>query len=223
MVAVTLEDVSLRYSRQWTLVRISAQFPEGKSTLITGDNGAGKTTLLRIVGTAIRPTFGRVHIFGVDAFQNRESIRTELGIISHNSHLYYDLSALENLELVSRFSGLKVTQAEYLQVLEKVGLGECKDQMVRKFSAGMKRRVMIARLLMRAPRLVILDEPFGQLDPAGVALMRSVIEDLQERGATILLATHLHELGRSICDFEMSLDNGEISKMLQPVSELRGA
>ena len=216
MVAVALKDISLRYSRQWTLLRISAEFPEGKSTLITGDNGAGKTTLLRIVATALRPTRGQVEIFGQDALKERESVRAQLGMISHNSHLYYDLSALENLKLVSEFSGAGGS-ANPVAALERVGLQDAAHQVVRNFSAGMKRRVMIARLLMRDPRLVILDEPFGQLDPGGVELMKEVFWELQARGCTILLATHQHALGRSLCDVEMSLKRGELALAPRPV------
>ncbi len=217
MVAVALKDISLRYSRQWTLLRISAEFPEGKSTLITGDNGAGKTTLLRIVATALRPTRGQVEIFGQDALKERESVRAQLGMISHNSHLYYDLSALENLKLVSEFSGAGGSAPDPGAALERVGLQDAAHQAVRNFSAGMKRRVMIARLLMREPRLVILDEPFGQLDPGGVELMKEVFLELQARGCTILLATHQHALGRSLCDVEMSLQRGELVQAPRPI------
>lgn len=217
MVAVALKDISLRYSRQWTLLRISAEFPEGKSTLITGDNGAGKTTLLRVVATALRPTRGQVEIFGQDALKARESVRAQLGMISHNSHLYYDLSALENLKLVSEFSGVGGSVSDPVAALQRVGLQDAAHQVVRSFSAGMKRRVMIARLLMRDPRLVILDEPFGQLDPGGVELMKEVFGELQERGCTILLATHQHALGRSLCDVEMSLKGGELVQAPRPI------
>lgn len=223
MAGVIVNDVSLRYSRQWTLLQVSAEFAEGKATLITGDNGAGKTTLLRVIATALRPTRGTVQIFGHDAFGERELIRSQLGMISHNSHLYYDLSAMENLELVSEFSGLGSTRADHQAALERVGLGDAANQAVRSFSAGMKRRVMIARLLMRRPRLVIFDEPFGQLDPSGVELMSEVFLKLKGAGCTILLATHLHELGRSLCDYEMSLERGRVANQPALISEPQGA
>ena len=201
------------------MIRLSAELPAGKSTLITGDNGAGKTTLLRIIATALRPTRGQVEVFGVDAYANRDFIRTQMGMISHNSHLYYDLSAMENLEQVRFFSGLPLSDAELKAALERVGLGPYGNQMVRTFSAGMKRRLMIARLLLREPQLVLLDEPFGQLDPAGVALMKDVITDLNQRGNTLLLATHQHGLGRSLCDVEMKLQAGEILLPPTPISQ----
>lgn len=222
MVAIRLNDVSLRYGRQWTLIRLSTELPAGKSTLITGDNGAGKTTLLRVIATALRPTRGMVEIFGLDAYANKDAVRAQMGIISHNSHLYYDLSALENLEQVSFFSGLSSTHQDLMKVLERVGLGPYASQMVRTFSAGMKRRLMIGKLLLRAPRLVLLDEPFGQLDPSGVALMKEVIKELQQEDITLLLATHQHQLGRSLCDVEMNLHDGEILLPPTPIArELR--
>ncbi len=216
MVAVRLNDISLRYGRQWTLIRLSAEIPARKATLITGDNGAGKTTLLRVIATALRPTKGHVEVFGLDAYANKDAVRSRMGMISHNSHLYYDLTAMENLEQVRFFSGLSHTEAGLKAALEGVGLGPYANQMVRTFSAGMKRRLMIARLLLRDPQLVLLDEPFGQLDPSGVTLMKEVIADLNHRGITVLLATHQHELGRSLCDVEMNLQGGEIQ--LPPTS-----
>ena len=210
MVAVALKDISLRYSRQWTLLRISAEFPEGKSTLITGDNGAGKTTLLRIVATALRPTRGQVEIFGQDALKERESVRAQLGMISHNSHLYYDLSALENLKLVSEFSGAGGSAPDPGAALERVGLQDAAHQAVRNFSAGMKRRVVIARMLLRHPDLVLLDEPFGQLDVSGVDLMADIIGELHQRGATVIVATHNHALGRSLCELHVDMVGGRI-------------
>ena len=104
--AIALEDLSVRLGKRWVLARLAAELPAGRSILITGDNGAGKTTLLRVLATAIRPTRGKLKIFGLNSKKDTAQIRRLVGLMSHGSHLYDDLTARQNMELVARLSGL---------------------------------------------------------------------------------------------------------------------
>lgn len=206
MNAIALEDLSVRLGKRWVLARLTAELPVGRSILVTGDNGAGKTTLLRVLATAIRPTRGKLKIFGLDSKQETTQIRRMVGLMSHGSHLYDDLTARQNLELVARLSGLSTDGID--QILEQVRLSEHAERLAVNFSAGMKRRLIIGRLLLRKPKLVLLDEPFGQLDVAGVELMTELVKTFQDAGATIVIATHLHQLGRSLCDMHFEMSGG---------------
>ena len=214
MHAVRLQDVSLRFGTQWALIRLTAEFPLQKSVLLTGGNGAGKTTLLRVIATALRPTRGKLELFGVDARKDLAGVRSQLGLMTHGSHLYDDLTGLENLSIVASLTG-RGNQAGLGQLLERVGLAEHANRPVRAYSAGMKRRLIVARMLLREPRLALLDEPFGQLDPAGVALMRELIGELKGRGTTLIIATHLHDLARPLCDLHMDMTGGRFT--MEPV------
>ena len=208
--AVELNNVSVRFGARWALVRLTTVLPLGKTILLTGSNGAGKTTLLRTLATAIKPTRGELKVLGLDARTQPFDIRRRMSLITHGSHLYHDLTARQNLELVAELTGADHGGLEAL--LERVGLANQADRAVAQFSAGMKRRVVIARMLLRQPDLVLLDEPFGQLDVGGVELMAGIIGELRDRGTTVIVATHNHALGRSLCELHVDMDGGRIAQ-----------
>src|ERR687891_266663 len=103
--AVELREVSKRYGRRWALVRVSYQLPAGQSLLLTGTNGSGKTTLLRLIATALRPTSGDVRVLGLDGSEERDEVRARVGLLSHASFLYEDLTAEQNLLVLARLLG----------------------------------------------------------------------------------------------------------------------
>ncbi|GMU03254.1 ABC transporter ATP-binding protein [Corallococcus caeni] len=206
--ALALHDVSKRYGRRWALARLTYALPAGRSLLLTGHNGSGKTTLLRLVATALGPTAGRVEVLGRDAVLDREAVRRDVALLSHASFLYEDLTAQQNLMVLGRLLGVDAPQDVADALLNKVGLTRRTDSPVRGFSAGMRKRLAIARLLMKAPALALLDEPFGELDPAGIQDMEGVIAELKAGGTTVVLATHLIEQGLSLCEERLHLQDG---------------
>lgn len=207
--AFEFHDVSKRYGRTWALARLSYALPSGESLLLTGHNGSGKTTLLRLLATLFRPTSGHALLFGKDAVAERESLRPRIALLGHNTFLYEELTARENCALLARLVGRPVGDADGL--LEKLGLGQRADQPVRTFSAGMKKRLAIVRLLLKRPELALLDEPFGELDPEGIAEMEGHIRTLTRSGATVVLATHQVEHGQSLCTHRLHLTAGRAS------------
>ncbi|MFL5354283.1 heme ABC exporter ATP-binding protein CcmA [Archangium sp.] len=206
--ALALHDVSKRYGRRWALARLSYTLPAGRSLLLTGHNGSGKTTLLRLVATALSPTHGRVLVRGNDCVTEREAVRREVALLSHASFLYEDLTAHQNLVVLARLLGMEGPSDVAGELLTKVGLTKRSDSPVRQFSAGMRKRLAIARLLMKAPALALLDEPFGELDPSGIQAMEKIIRELKDAGVTVILATHLIEQGLSLCEERLDLREG---------------
>ncbi|WP_223645212.1 heme ABC exporter ATP-binding protein CcmA [Corallococcus sp. EGB] len=206
--AIALHDVSKRYGRRWALARLTYALPAGRSLLLTGHNGSGKTTLLRLVATALGPTAGRVEVLGRDAVRDRDAVRRDVALLSHASFLYEDLTAQQNLMVLGRLLGVDAPQDVADALLNRVGLTRRTDSPVRGFSAGMRKRLAIARLLMKAPALALLDEPFGELDPAGIGDMERVIAELKAAGTTVVLATHLIEQGLSLCEERLHLQDG---------------
>ncbi len=206
--ALALHDVSKRYGRRWALARLSYTLPQGRSLLLTGHNGSGKTTLLRLVGTALSPTHGRVEVRGRDCIVERDTVRREVALLSHASFLYEDLTAQQNLVVLARLLGMDSPQDVADELLTKVGLTKRSDSPVRQFSAGMRKRLAIARLLMKSPAVALLDEPFGELDPAGISAMEKIIAELKTSGVTVILATHLIEQGLSLCEERLHLQEG---------------
>ncbi len=206
--AFEVHDVSKRFGARWALARLTYSLPAGTSLLLTGHNGSGKTTLLRMLSTATFPTLGEMRIFGRETREHREGLRSEVGLLSHASFLYEDLTAEQNLMLLARLIELPNAHSAVRQMLESVGLATRTDSPVRQFSAGMRKRLAIARLLLKAPKLALLDEPFGELDPAGITQMEALIRELQARGTTIVLATHLIEQGQALTQVRLHLENG---------------
>jgi heme exporter protein A len=206
--ALVLHDVSKRYGRRWALARLSYTLPQGRSLLLTGHNGSGKTTLLRLVATALTPTHGRVVVRGRDSVAEREAVRHEVALLSHASFLYEDLTAQQNLTVLARLLGLDSPGEVAGEYLRKVGLTQRSTSPVRQFSAGMRKRLAIARLLMKAPAVALLDEPFGELDPKGIEAMEAIVRELKGAGVTVVLATHLIEQGMSLCEERLHLQEG---------------
>ncbi len=207
-VAVDIRDVSKRYGRRWALARLTYQLPQGRSLLLTGHNGSGKTTLLRTIATALRPTAGALKVLGLDAVADRDEVRQRVALLSHASYLYEDLTADQNLMVLARLVGLPSPTEEVQRLLERVGLSKRLDTPVRHYSAGMRKRLAIARLLLKAPQIALLDEPFGELDPAGITEMETIIRELKTSGTTLILATHLVEQGQSLCEDRLHLQDG---------------
>jgi len=209
--AVELRDVSKRFGAQWALARISYSLPRGQSLLLTGPNGSGKTTLLRLIATASSPTIGELRVLGLNVRDQREEIRQQVALLSHASFIYEDLSALQNLTLMSRLLGIKDSKQRAASLLSEVGLAPHSPKPIRQFSAGMRKRLAIARLLLKAPAVALLDEPFAALDPSGMGQMERIIRQLITQGTTVILATHQVEHGKTLCNLRLHLDSGRVA------------
>ncbi|MFL5319111.1 MAG: heme ABC exporter ATP-binding protein CcmA [Myxococcaceae bacterium] len=209
--AFELQDVSRRYGRRWALARLSFTLQRGSSLLLTGHNGSGKTTLLKLLATSLRPTVGKARVLGHDVVEDREQVRERTALLSHASYLYEDLSARQNLHFLAELLGVPKAKDVTAALLDRVGLGQRADAPIRQFSAGMRKRLAIARLLLKKPDLALLDEPFGELDPDGISQMEGFIKELIAQGSTIVLATHLIEQGQSLCKERLHLSEGRVA------------
>jgi len=200
--AIDAEGLSRRYGRRWALIDVSLRVPAGSVVMIAGRNGSGKSTLLRVLATAIRPDLGRAKVAGFDLLSHRQDVRNATALLSHDSYLYEALTARENLEIVRR--------ENVMSILQRVSLADRADDPVSTFSAGMRKRLSFARVLMQDPKVVFLDEPYGQLDPDGAAMVDEVVRDLKSRGVAVLMATHqLERVGR-IADQSLTLEMGRV-------------
>jgi heme ABC exporter ATP-binding subunit CcmA len=205
---IQVENLARRYGRRWALSDVSFQLREGTVVMVAGRNGSGKSTLFRVLSTAIRPDRGRALVGGFNVVSEREDVRKITALLSHYSYLYESLSARENLAVVADHLGVR--RAGLTQVLERVNLAHRADDAVSTFSAGMRKRLSFARVLLQQPAIVMLDEPYGQLDPEGFVLVDEVVRELKAKGTTILMATHQLERGSSLADDAVLLDAGRV-------------
>lgn len=206
--AVEALDISKRFGARWALSRLSFSLAQGRSLLLTGHNGSGKTTLLRLIATASFPTAGTLKVLGFDCRAQRDQLRPSVALVSHASFHYEDLTAAQNLMLSARLLAVPQAAQTVTQLLERMGLAARADSPVRQFSAGMRKRLAIARLLMKAPQVALLDEPFGELDPAGIQQMEGLIRELQGQGTSVVLATHLIDQGLTLTQERLHLEGG---------------
>ena len=196
MVAVLeTENLTRRFGRFVAVDQLNLRVEEGDIYGFLGLNGAGKTTTIRMCLQLIRPTAGRVRLFGQDLRDSFISIMSQVGALVELPAYYPHLSARTNLEIL-RVMSPGIERSRIDEVLELVGLGERRDSKVRTYSQGMRQRLGIAMALLPRPRLVILDEPTNGLDPQGIADIRTVLLNLNRReGVTLLISSHLlHEV-----------------------------
>jgi heme exporter protein A len=210
MLAIAASELSRRYGRRWALLRVSFEVPAGAVVMVAGRNGSGKSTLLRVLATAIRPDQGTVRILGKDSQEEREAVRRQIALLGHRPSVYEPLTALENLTLAARFLKKDATRPALLSRLAAVGLADRADDPVLTFSAGMRQRLALARALLQEARLVLLDEPYGHLDPPGFLLVDRLLERLRVQGSTVLMATHLLRRGRELADRGLVLEGGRL-------------
>lgn len=208
--AIETVGLSRRYGRRWALVDVGIAIERGSSVMVVGRNGSGKSTLFRVLSTAIRPDQGTVRIEGFDSRTHRVEIRTRVALLSHYSYLYEALSALENLQVIARLMRMPSSRQDLIPFLARVDLEKRGDDAVMTFSAGMRKRLSLARVLMQDAPVVFLDEPYGQLDPAGFGFVDRMVEDLIRRGATVLMATHQVDRAASLCGKGLMLEAGRV-------------
>ena len=205
--------VGLRKAFGATLVLedVSLEVAAGQCLALLGPNGAGKTTLLRILATLARPSAGALRIDGVDALREPDAVRARIGVVAHGSHVYEDLTALENLRFWAVMAGLDARPARLRERLQAVELDAVADERVRTFSAGMKRRLGLARVTLGQPRLLLLDEPFNGVDRRGQKWLGEFLLAFKAGGGAIVLATHGFASALAVADRAAFLVGGRVA------------
>jgi ABC-2 type transport system ATP-binding protein len=224
-VVLRTTDLTKRYGKRLAVNGLNLDVRRGDVFGLLGPNGSGKSTTLRMVLGLVWPTAGSISLFGGDhseSDQRRAALR-RVGAVVEQPAFYPYLTGRQNLRGVAIFAGLATSPETYKRVdnaLGYVGLTERGDDAYRKYSLGMKQRLGIAAALLTQPELVVLDEPTNGLDPAGMVEVRALIQQLSQRGITVLLASHLlHEVQQvctrvAIMKEGNLLAQGEVSNLL---------
>ena len=175
-----------------------------------GQNGAGKSTTIRMLLTLIRPSSGDIEIFGLNLARHRKEILQKTGAIIERPDLYKYLTALENLQIFGKMSGVKLSEKELIDRLALIGLAERAHSRVQTYSQGMKQRLGIAVALVHDPELIILDEPTNGLDPQGIADVRKLILHLSnDLKRTLIVSSHMLAEMEMIADSMLIIDKGK--------------
>jgi heme ABC exporter ATP-binding subunit CcmA len=210
-VLIHLSGVRKAFGNVLVLDDIALDVRAGEAVALLGANGAGKTTLLKLVATVWRPSRGTLVVAGHDCRRDAEGARRHVGLVGHGSHLYEDLTARENLKFWTTLHGHASDGARLDQALAAVELDGVSDERVRTFSAGMKRRLSLARFTVAPPRVLLLDEPSAGLDQRGRKWLEAFLQTFKAGGGAILMATHSFGRELSVADRVAILADGRMA------------
>ena len=217
---LSLEHITKRFGYRCVLNDISFLIETGEFVTLIGNNGAGKSTLLRIISTLSKPTHGRITFKGTNQKESLREWRQKIGIISHENRLYGDLSSVDNLRVFGTLYGVEDLESNTYQVLQKTDLLHVARLPVVNFSSGMKKRLMIARLMLCKPEILILDEPFTGLDQHSNQWFQNHLTAFHQQGGTVIMVTHQLELGLKLATRVLVLHQQRIQHD-KSASELR--
>ncbi len=206
MPTAQLKDISKLYGTFAALRKVSLTLEAGRCYVLLGENGAGKSTLLRVLAGLLRPTYGSIQVLGTTPEEARERV----GYMSHAPMLYDEYTGMENLRY---FADLYRTQTCLApeEALCSVGLDPALARPVGQYSQGMRQRASLARVLLSQPQLLLLDEPFSNMDIGSAHQMLDMLARLKAEGRTIVLTTHQRELAEPLADALITLVAGSIN------------
>ncbi len=204
---VTVSNLIKQFGPVAALRGVTAEFSGGKLYAILGDNGAGKTTLLRTLAGLNQPSSGAVTILGASKFHD---ICQQVGYMAHPSLLYDEMSGMENLGYFARLYGI-TSGARCAEVIRAVGLDPDLIRPVGQYSQGMRQRMSLARALLNDPKILLLDEPFSNVDPHSAAEMVRLLAGTRDQGKTIFVVTHQASLLEGTADEFVWMEAGKIA------------
>jgi heme exporter protein A len=205
--AVRLSRLTRLFDGLEAVSQVNLEIARGETVWLRGWNGSGKTTLLRLIATAISPTFGGGSVLGFDLRTERSAIRARTDLLSHETRLYGDLTAVENLRFACSLYDIDPRLAGF--ALERVGLEEVAAVRTAHFSQGMRQRLALARCLMRVPALILLDEPYAALDVDARVVVDDLLISAHAGGQTVVVASHESPPAHLI-DREVTMEGGRV-------------
>lgn len=208
--AISVRGLTKTFGSSLALRGVDLDIEHGESVVIFGPNGAGKTTLIKILATIMNPSTGKVVVDGLDLKGNAEEIRRRIGIVSHQTFLYSNLTAYENLNFYCRMYDVTHPGERIQEVAAMVGMTARLHDRVGTLSRGMQQRVSIARSLLHDPSIILMDEPETGLDQQAVAMLWEALRPREGRERTIVLTTHSLERGLALGERLLILARGRI-------------
>jgi len=214
MESIKVHNIVREFDDQEVVKGLTFKVDEGEIFGLLGPNGAGKTTTLRMLTGRLRPTSGKAWVAGYDVVSERQSLKPQIGVVFEYQNIYERLSGRDNLRFSARLYGVNRKRVE--EVLVQVGLVDKAKVKTKKYSNGMKQRLLIARALLHEPRVLFFDEPTRGLDPNVARDIREIVIALARSGGTVFLTTHYMEEADQLCDRVAIIDQGSIVALDSP-------
>jgi len=209
---IACHGIGKAYGHFQVLHDVNLTVAEGECFALFGPNGSGKTTLLKVLATLERPSTGHFEMLGLHGLKDKEAIRANLVFLAHGTHLYDELNARENLTFALALRGHHPTDLDVKRALDRVAIGAFADMKVRHYSAGMKKRLALAKAMLAKPKILLLDEPFTALDTAGTEILREYVRERLADNGTVLLSTHDYDKTRPIAGRAGILQHGALQE-----------
>ena len=207
-IIIEVNEVFKKYDDATVLDNVSLEIEKGKIYGLVGRNGSGKTVLMKCICGLIKPTSGEVKVAGKTVGKDVD-IPEDIGVIIETPGFIPNYSGFKNLKLLASVRN-KISNEEIRKSMEIVGLEPKSRKHVGKYSLGMRQKLGIAQAIMEKPKILILDEPMNGLDNESVAVVRKILKEQAENGATIILASHNREDIDVLCDKVYTMDHGVI-------------
>ena len=207
---VEAHNIGRRFGTLAALGGVELAIQAGETVALLGPNGAGKSTLLRVIAGLLKPTSGRLRLFGTEVSTASAALRQRVGMISHQTFLYSDLSPIENLEFYARLYGIPDATERIPMLIERTGLTGWAHRPVRTLSRGLEQRCAIARAVLHRPSLLLLDEPFTGLDRGASAVLGTMIEEFRAGGGGVMMSTHDLDRALDLCQRIYLLRRGRV-------------
>ncbi len=189
---------------------VNLQIPRGSIFGLLGPNGAGKSTLINVVSGLVNKSEGQVKVWDYNLDKNPREVAAALGIVPQEINMDPFFTPRESMELMAGFYGVPESERRSDEILEALGLGDKKEAYVRQLSGGMKRRLMVAKAMVHAPPILILDEPTAGVDVELRRQLWEYVKELHAKGTTIVLTTHYLEEAQEMCDQIAIINHGEV-------------
>ncbi|MFQ5834699.1 MAG: ATP-binding cassette domain-containing protein [bacterium] len=211
-IAIKVDMLTKCYGDFLALDHVSFAVEQGEIFGFLGPNGAGKTTTIRILTGILTPDEGKAEVLGTDVVRDPIAAKQIMGVVPEVCNVYIDLSAWKNMMLMGKLYGVRKGEREKgaRQLLQKFGLWQRKDEKTRRFSKGMKQRLILAMSLIHNPEVLFLDEPTSGLDVQSSRMIREILQGLKREGKTVFLTTHNIEEANLICDRVAIINKGKI-------------
>jgi ABC-2 type transport system ATP-binding protein len=221
MAVIETHGLTKRYGRVVAVEDLNLEVQEGEVFGLLGPNGSGKTTTILMLLGLTEPTRGEARVLGLDPMREPLKVKSQVGYLPDQVGFYGELTAWENLRYTTRLLGLPEAEARARieEVLKRMGLWEVRDRRVSAFSRGMRQRLGLAEVLLKRPKVAILDEPTLGLDPEAAREFLELIKGLKAEGITILLSSHLLHQVQEVCDRVGLFHKGHLA-LLGTVEEL---
>ena len=222
-ILVEAENLTKTFDDLVAVNGINFKILKGESFGFLGPNGAGKTTTMKMINGVSPPTAGNLTVAGIDVCKNGREIKSMIGVAPQEDNLDPDFTVFQNLTVYARYFDIPTEEAKKRaeELLRFVQLEEKRDVIINYLSAGMKRRLILARALLNEPQILILDEPTTGLDPQARHLIWDKIRSLQKQGVTVILTTHYMDEASQLCDRIIIMDHGKIIEEGKPIDLVR--